>query len=90
MIERKKYLDLLIKSKENGFPKVITGIRRCGKSYLLNVLYKDYLLKNGINENNIIEMDLTKISNAYYRDPIYLYEHVVSLVKKTMGSATYL
>ncbi|MCI7213075.1 MAG: AAA family ATPase, partial [Bacillales bacterium] len=70
MIERKKYLDLLIKSKENGFPKVITGIRRCGKSYLLNVLYKDYLLKNGINENNIIEMDLTKISNAYYRDPI--------------------
>lgn len=85
MIERKKYLDLLIKSKENGFPKVITGIRRCGKSYLLNVLYKDYLLKNGINENNIIEMDLTKISNAYYRDPIYLYEHVVSLVNKNDG-----
>ncbi len=85
MIERKKYLDLLIKSKENGFPKVITGIRRCGKSYLLNVLYKDYLLKNGINENNIIEIDLTKISNAYYRDPIYLYEHVVSLVNKNDG-----
>lgn len=85
MIERKKYLDLLIKSKENGFPKVITGIRRCGKSYLLNVLYKDYLLKNGVDENNIIEIDLTKISNAYYRDPIYLYEHVVSLVNKNNG-----
>lgn len=85
MIERKKYLDLLIKSKENGFPKVITGIRRCGKSYLLNILYKDYLLKNGVNENNIIEIDLTKISNAYYRDPIYLYEHVVSLVNKNDG-----
>lgn len=85
MIERKKYLDLLIKSKENGFPKVITGIRRCGKSYLLNVLYKDYLLKNGVDENNIIEIDLTKISNAYYRDPIYLYEHVISLVNKNNG-----
>lgn len=87
MIERKKYLDLLIKSKENGFPKVITGIRRCGKSYLLNVLYKGYLLKNGINKNNIIEIDLTKISNAYYRDPIYLYEHVVSLVNKNSGTS---
>lgn len=87
MIERKKYLDLLIKSKENSFPKVITGIRRCGKSYLLNVLYKDYLLKNGVDENNIIEIDLTKISNAYYRDPIYLYEHVVSLVNKNNGTS---
>ncbi len=87
MIERKKYLDLLIKSKENGFPKVITGIRRCGKSYLLNVFYKDYLLKNGVDENNIIEIDLTKISNAYFRDPIYLYEHVASLVNKNNGTS---
>ena len=82
MIEREKYLKLLINSKENGFAKVITGIRRCGKSYLLNTIYKKYLIKNGVDKNNIIEIDLTKISNAYYRDPIYLYEYVKSLIKK--------
>ena len=44
MIERNNYLDKLIKSKENGFPKVITGIRRCGKSYLLEEIYKKYMV----------------------------------------------
>lgn len=85
MIERPKYLSSLIKSKNNGFPKVITGIRRCGKSYLLNTIYKEYLLNQGINENNIIDMDLAKISNAYYRDPIYLYEHIVKVTKNNDG-----
>lgn len=85
MIERKKYLQLLIDSKENGFPKVITGIRRCGKSYLLNKIYKNYLLEKGVPEKNIISIDLTKISNAYYRDPIYLYEHIIELTKHNVG-----
>ena len=79
MIKRDKYLNLLIESKQNGFPKVITGIRRCGKSYLLNTIYKNYLIENGVASQNIIFLDLTKISNAYYRDPIYLYEHVLKL-----------
>ena len=58
MIERNNYLDKLIKSKENGFPKVITGIRRCGKSYLLEEIYKKYLLNNGVNGiNDIIEKE---------------------------------
>ena len=48
MIERKKYLDRLISKKENGLVKVITGIRRCGKSYLLFNIYKEYLI---INDN---------------------------------------
>lgn len=45
MIQREKYLKELIKSENNGFPKVITGIRRCGKSYLLKEIYKNYLIK---------------------------------------------
>ena len=81
MITRKKYLDKLISVKENGFPKVITGIRRCGKSYLLNNIYTNYLLESGISKDDIIYIDLTKLSNSYYRDPIYLYEYVVSLSK---------
>ena len=48
MIERKQYLDKLISKKENGLVKVITGIRRCGKSYLLFKIYKDYLLSTGV------------------------------------------
>ena len=54
LIERKQYLNELIKKKDNGRIKIITGIRRCGKSYLLFELYKNYLLKNNIAENQII------------------------------------
>lgn len=50
MIARDKYLNELIKAKGNGFSKVITGIRRCGKSYLLDVIYRDYLLGNGVSQ----------------------------------------
>jgi len=82
MIERPCYLNYLIKSQNNGFPKVITGIRRCGKSYLLNTIFKEYLLEQGINNKNIIEIDLAIISNAIYRDPIYLYEHIIDLTQK--------
>lgn len=85
MIEREKYINQLIKSRNNGFPKVITGIRRSGKSYLLNTLYKEYLLKDGVNPKNIIELDLTKISNSYYRDPIFLYNHIVDITKNNEG-----
>ena len=81
MITRKKYLDKLISVKENGFPKVITGIRRCGKSYLLNNIYTNYLLESGISKDDIIYIDLTKLSNSYYMDPIYLYEYLLSLSK---------
>lgn len=83
MICREKYLNELIKAKNNGFPKVITGIRRCGKSYLLNNIYKEYLLHSGVKCENIINLDLTMVSNAYYRDPIFLYEHIVEITKKS-------
>ena len=54
MIKREKYLQELIKAKDNGFPKVITGIRRCGKSYLLNKIFYNYLLSEGVDKNHII------------------------------------
>jgi hypothetical protein len=72
MIERSVYLNKLIKSKENGFPKVITGIRRCGKSYLLKEIYKKYLIKTGVKESNILVLELDEEENSKYRDPIYL------------------
>ncbi len=79
MIERNVYLNKLIESKENGFPKVITGIRRCGKSYLLEEIYKQYLLNNGVNEENIIIIDLDDEENYNYYDPINLSDHVIEL-----------
>lgn len=51
-IERNRYLKQLIESRQNGFIKVVTGIRRCGKSYLLNVLFYHYLLDNGVADDH--------------------------------------
>lgn len=80
IIERKQYLNELIKKKDNGRVKIITGIRRCGKSYLLFELYKNYLLKNNIDENQIIEMALDDIENIQYRDPFRLNEYIKSKI----------
>lgn len=76
MIRRNKYLNLLIKNRDNGFPKVITGIRRCGKSYLLKEIYKTYLLENFVNENDILILELDDDRNILYRDPLILGEYV--------------
>ena len=72
VIERKQYLDELIKKKDNGRIKIITGIRRCGKSYLLFELYKNYLLNNNVSNTQIIELALDDIENINYRDPFKL------------------
>ena len=82
---RDKYLNQLIKSKENGFPKVITGIRRCGKSYLLDKIYREYLEKNGVNPGNIIYIDLEDALNYKYWDPLYLYDYVLDISKDKNG-----
>lgn len=79
MIERPKYLKQLIDAKENGFPKVITGIRRCGKSYLLKDIYKNHLLNNGVKKENIIILELDDDRNEKFRNPIELGKHVRSL-----------
>lgn len=75
-IARQRYIQKLIDRKENGLVKVITGIRRCGKSYLLFHLYKNKLLNMGIPSGHIIELALDDISNIEYRNAIKLYNYV--------------
>ena len=75
-IERKEYLNKLIAKKDNGFVKVITGVRRCGKSYLLFTLYKKYLLKSGVEEGKIISLALDNVLQAKYRDPMVLADYL--------------
>lgn len=79
MINRNKYLEELKEARDNGFPKVITGIRRCGKSYLLQEIYKNYLLSENVREENIITLELDDDRNSVYRDPIELGKHIRSL-----------
>jgi len=79
MIERKKYLEKLISKKENGLVKVITGIRRCGKSYLLFNIYKDYLKSIGVEDDCIICLALDDDENIRYRNPLELGKHIRNL-----------
>ena len=72
MIARDKYLNQLIKAKNNGFPKIITGIRRCGKSYLLKEIYKEYLLSNGVLEEDILIIELDDDKNIDLLNPLRL------------------
>lgn len=71
-IERNRYLQKLIDSRKNGQVKIITGLRRCGKSYLLGVLYRDYLLHEGILPEQIITIELDNDINVRYRNPLEL------------------
>ncbi len=80
MIKRDKYLNKLISKKENGLIKVITGIRRSGKSYLLFEIYKDYLVSSGVAEENIIGLALDETANAKYRNPFELDEYIKSKI----------
>lgn len=79
-IRRDIHLRRLIASQHNGLIKVVTGIRRCGKSYLLRVLFKNYLIENGVKENHIIELDLENRRNKKYRNPDTLIEYIDELM----------
>lgn len=74
---RDKYLNLLIHSCGNGLIKVITGMRRCGKSYLLFTLFKNYLLKQGVREDHILEVNLENRLNKSLRDPDALLQYIM-------------
>ena len=80
-IKRDRYLNLLISKKHNGLIKVITGMRRCGKSYLLFTLFKDYLLSEGIEKSHIIEIAFDAYENKQYRDPDVLYPYLKEKIK---------
>ena len=80
-IPRPKYLQSLISKKENGLIKIVTGIRRSGKSYLLDPIYKNYLLELGVKENHIIKLDLDERENKLYLDPDELNKYVKNSIK---------
>ena len=80
MIQRQRYLDKLINKKENGMVKVITGIRRCGKSYLLFEIYREYLKSIGVDEDHIIALALDDDENIRYRNPLELGQYIRSLL----------
>ena len=75
-IKRDYYLNKLIAKKRNGLIKVITGMRRCGKSYLLFMLFKKHLLESGVPEDHIIEIAFDSFENIKLRDPEVLYPYV--------------
>lgn len=75
-IERPVYLNELVRSRGNGSIKIVTGIRRCGKSYLLKTLFKDHLMKEGISTDHIIVIDLEDRAQAAFKDPDYLMDYV--------------
>ena len=75
-IKRDYYLNKLIEKKHNGLIKVITGIRRCGKSYLLFTLFKNHLTESGVADDHIIEIPFDSFENKKYRDPEILYPYV--------------
>ena len=82
-IERNRYLQKLINSRKNGLVKIITGVRRCGKSYLLSVLYRDYLLQEGVLPEQIITVELDNDINVRYRNPLELGAYLREKVANT-------
>ena len=85
-IKRDVYLQRLIDKKENGLIKVITGIRRCGKSYLLFYIYHDYLISQGVDEKQIIQIPLDDDLFTKYRDPTELSKYIRSKIEKYVAS----
>ena len=79
-IRRDIYLNKLISKKHNGLIKVVTGMRRCGKSYLLFNLFKEYLVNEGVNENHIIEIAFDSFENKKYRDPEVLFPYLMEKI----------
>lgn len=79
-IRRDIYLNKLISKKHNGLIKVVTGMRRCGKSYLLFNFFKEYLVNEGVNENHIIEIAFDSFENRKYRDPEVLFPYLMEKI----------
>ena len=79
-IKRDKYLTDLINRMHNGMIKVVTGIRRCGKSYLIFTIFKNYLMEQGIDEAHIVTIELDQRKDRKYRDPDMILEYIESRV----------
>ena len=81
IIERDKYLRQLIEARGNGMVKIVTGMRRSGKSFLLMTLFHQYLIEQGVAENHIIEISLDNRKNKSLRNPDVLLEHIEHLIQ---------
>ena len=80
-IKREFYLNKLISKRNNKMIKVVTGVRRCGKSYLLDPIFKNYLLNNGVDKEHIIKLELDSIENYEYHNPKKLYDFIMEQIK---------
>lgn len=80
-IKRDRYVNTLISKEHNGLIKVITGMRRCGKSYLLFTFFKEHLLSEGVDEAHIIEIAFDAFENKKFRDPDVLYPYLKEQIK---------
>lgn len=80
-IARDKYLNELINRMNNGMIKVVTGIRRSGKSYLLFNLFNDYLISQGVQDSHVIKIELDQRKNRIYRNPDVILDYIESLIQ---------
>lgn len=81
VIERNKYLNVLLDNRHNGLVKIVTGIRRSGKSFLLFNIFKHRLMEEGVDQQHIIEMQFDDFANKKYREPSYFYSYVKEQIK---------
>ncbi len=83
IIERNDYLNKIIARRENGLIKVLTGIRRCGKSYMLNIIFYNYLIESGVKDDHIIKLALDREENRKYHNSELLNKYIFSKIKDT-------
>lgn len=83
IIDRNEYVEKLLAKSWNGKVKIVTGIRRCGKSFLLSTLFKKRLLKDGAKETDFVEIALDRTSDIKYRNPNLLYDYIMKCTKDT-------
>lgn len=81
VIQRKKYLDMLVEGIGNGLVKIVTGIRRSGKSFLLFNIFYNYLIENGVEENHIIKISFDDLRNKKLRNPEMLLDYIETLIQ---------
>ena len=77
VIDRSEYIEQLLAKRWNGKVKIVTGIRRSGKSFLLSTLFKNRLIEEGAGKEDFVEVALDKKSDAKYRNPNLLYDHIM-------------
>ncbi len=81
IVNRTTYIDQLVRSRGNGLIKIVTGIRRSGKSFLLKKLFRQYLLDDGVQDDHIIIIDMESRKNKAFKDPDYLLDYIDNVMK---------